>query len=69
MNTYQIGWLLWKMLKNGKWNGREWNGMERKWNGMEQKWNGRECNKQNGTEYNITEWNGHPIKIENTLGI
>ena len=37
-------------------NGREWNGMEQKWN-------------KNGTEYNITKWNGHPhspIKMDDT---
>ena len=31
---------------------------------MEQKWNGREWIKDYGTEYNITEMNGHPIKID-----
>ena len=42
-------------------NGMERNGTE--WNGMER--NGTEWNK-NGTEYNITEWKCHSIKIDDS---
>ena len=44
-------------MEENEWNGLEWNRIEQ--NGTKM---GRKIMKTNKMEYNITEWNGHPIK-------